>query len=447
MKRKFFILLATLFVSLVLFVSVFSAGRIFRMRGIFVPESTWTGGHPGSIIFDIGDSNSWFTSTIDESWYLSGFFWLWNVGWSTYNHDDASCRARIVCPSDILRNPNQLCPMDGCAWSQNAGWIVLSGSSIDSSSTGVYYNPITTLIEGFAWSRSLWWIPFYSEMGTPITTITQSGITADGLGVNFIWKIAIIGNIAWTRIYESAYQTVANIFSTTKHAEIMNSVHKNIALLSRNIDSVTLMDELSPFNFLVDKTADITFDFNRSWPTNKRTLVVVGHDIILDQEDINPNPESYQSRALVALKDFNWSGWNIIITDKVKRIYAFMYAEWTVFSGEKTVTWAVIPYVASGSWNIPTNQLYIKWMLISKNTVWWAQQVPSVCPVVINDCTIETSEIYDLDFFRSYDPNTPSQKSIPTTLIDSRLDRSSMVIQYDQWVLSDPPPWLDKVFQ
>lgn len=71
-------------------------------------------------------------------------------------------------------------------------------------------------------------------------------------------------------------------------------------------------------------------------------------------------------------------------------------------------------------------------MLISKNTVGGAQQTPSVCPVVINDCTATTSEIYDLDFFRTYDPNTPSQKSIPATLIDPRLDNSSMIIQYDQ---------------
>lgn len=78
---------------------------------------------------------------------MTGYFWLGNVGWSTYNHDEATCRARIVCPVDILRNPNQLCSMNGCAWSENAGWIVFSGSSIDPTSTGVYYNPQTALIE------------------------------------------------------------------------------------------------------------------------------------------------------------------------------------------------------------------------------------------------------------------------------------------------------------
>lgn len=88
----------------------------------------------------------------------------------------------------------------------------------------------------------------------------------------------------------------------------MNNIHKNVTLLSRNIDDATLADENSTFNFLVDKSGDITFDFDRAWPTNKRTLVVIGHDIILDQEDINPNPESFPTRALIALKDYYGSG-------------------------------------------------------------------------------------------------------------------------------------------
>ena len=140
----------------------------------------------------------------------------------------------------------------------------------------------------------------------------------------------------------------------------MNSVHKNVTLVSRNIDDVTLEDESSAFEFMVEKNADFIFDFNRSWPTTKRTIVTIGHDIVLDQEDINPNPESFPTRALIALKDYNGSGGNIVVTDKVKRIYAFIYAEGSLFSGEKSATGAIVPYVNSGSWNIPTNQLFIK---------------------------------------------------------------------------------------
>ncbi len=447
MKRKFFLVLSIIFIALTAFVSVFSAGRLFRIHGFFQPESTWTGGHPGLITLDIGTANSGYLATIDEAGYLSGAFWLWNVWWGLFSHYDGSCRAQIVCPLDILRNPNQLCLVHGCAWNQNAGWMILSGSSVWATYTWVYYNPQTALIEWFAWSRGLWWIPFYADMGTPITPTAQTGIVANALGINFIGKIAIIGNIAGTRIYESAYQTVANIFSTTKHAEIMNSVHKNVTLLSRNIDDVTLADETSAFDFMVVKTSDFIFDFGRAWPTNKRTVVTVWQDIILDQEDINPNPESFPTRALIALKDYNGSGWNILVTDKVKRVFAFIYAEGSLFSWEKSSTWAIVPYVNSGSWNIPNNQLYIQWMLISKNTVGWAQQTPSVCPVVVNDCIPGIAEIYDLDFFRTYDVNDVVQKSVPSTINDPRLNLSTMVIKYDSSVASDPPPGLNNVFQ
>ncbi len=447
MKRKFFIVFIIVLVTTTLFVSVFSAGRTFRIKWFFFPESTWTGWHPGLVTFDIWAANTGHVATIDEAWYLSWFFWLWNVWWGTFSHWVATCRPQIVCPTDILRNPNQYCVIHGCGWSQNSWWMIMSGTSIGGTYTGVYYNPQSALIEGFAWSRGLGWVPFYADMWSPVTPTTQTWISADGLGINFIWQIAIIGNIAGTRIYESAYQTVANIFSTTKHAEIMNSVHKNVTLLSRNIDDILLEDESSAFDFLVEKNDDFIFDFNRSWPANKRTIVTIGQDIVLDQEDINPNPESFPTRALISLKDYNGSWWNIVVTDKVKRIYAFIYAEWSLFSGEKSATWAIVPYVNSGSWNIPTNQLYIKGMLISKNTVWWAQQSPSVCPVVINDCTPSIAEIYDLDFFRTYDSNDPLQRSVPSSITDTRLNRSSMIIQYDQSILADSPPGLDHVFQ
>lgn len=105
------------------------------------------------MLFDIGTTNSGYTATRDQYGYLSGYFWLGNVGWSTFSQTDAGnvplCRVRVVCPSDILQNPHQACPLYGCAWSQNAGWTILSGSLIGATETGVYYNPSTGLIEGW----------------------------------------------------------------------------------------------------------------------------------------------------------------------------------------------------------------------------------------------------------------------------------------------------------
>jgi hypothetical protein len=129
----------------------------------------------------------------------------------------------------------------------------------------------------------------------------------------------------------------------------------------------------------------------------------------------------------------------------VKRIYAFVYAEWSIFSGEKTATWMLDTYVSRWVWEIPTNQLYIKWLLISKNTIGWAQQSTPVCPVVITDCTSSTAELYDLNFFRTYDSTDPTQKSLPYS--DVRLNKAPFVIEYDDSILSNMPPWLDSVLQ
>jgi hypothetical protein len=114
------------------------------------------------VTFDISDTvdpafsaNTGYLASIDGAGYLSGVFWLGNVGWTTFNHGDSTCVARIVCPDDVLTHPNQSCPVHGCVWSHNAGWIIMSGSNIGLGYTGVYYNPKSTLIEGFGWSQSL----------------------------------------------------------------------------------------------------------------------------------------------------------------------------------------------------------------------------------------------------------------------------------------------------
>jgi hypothetical protein len=68
----------------------------------------------------------------------------------------------------------------------------------------------------------------------------------------------------------------------------MNTINKNLSIMSRNISDSILSDELSGLDFLVTKSSDYIFDFNKAWPTNKRTIAVIGQDIILDQADINP---------------------------------------------------------------------------------------------------------------------------------------------------------------
>ena len=191
MNRK--ILLSILGASVFFFTLSYTVGleQFFRIRGYFDPLSSWTLGHPGRVTFDIGNSNSGSSSNVDVDGNLSGSFWLGNVGWGTFNHTTGEERPKILCSDEVFRNPGMTCPVSGYAWSQNAGWIILSGALIDGGS-GVYYNPATAHMEGFGFNAALGWIPFYAEASTPISATTQTGITLDGIGVNFIGKIAII---------------------------------------------------------------------------------------------------------------------------------------------------------------------------------------------------------------------------------------------------------------
>ncbi|GAB0174789.1 MAG: hypothetical protein HHAS10_06680 [Candidatus Altimarinota bacterium] len=445
MNRKLFLSIILIFSFAFLVLNTSSVGRFFRIRGDFLPDNTWNGGHPGRVLFDIGTSNSGYYAGIDVDGKLSGYFWLGNVGWSTFSHGDTTLPvARVMCPNNVFNDLSVTCPVDGFVWSQNSGWISLSGTWIGSSSGGVYYNPAESRLEGFAHSTALGWIPFYADTTTPIVSATQSGVLFNGVGLNFIGKIAIIGNIAGTRIYNIANQQVGYIFSIMSQAEMLNIIRKNIALITRNANPSDLTDQYSTkFDFLIHTGSDYDTSVGGwTWPAGKKSIIVMGNDVILGQTQIGLDTDS--NHAIIALKDSNGSGGNIIIKDLVGRIYSFLYAEGSIYSGEKVGS-QIIPYVGSGVWNIPGNQLYIKGSMISKNTIGGSLQSPPVCPVVIQNCSVADAQVYDFDYFRTYDSADITQKNVPYN--DSRFSNASVVIEFNQELNSKPPPGLQSIFQ
>lgn len=448
MNRKVLFAIITFFIFWLLSFTVIGAGQYFRVKGSFVPNDTWTAGHPGGVTFDIGTSYSGYSATIDTDGYLSGVFWTGMVGWVQLNHQVGGVeRARIVCPDTVFRDTTIVCPASGFAWSQNGWWIALSGSFINGGSW-VFYDPSQWMIQGFGHSSSLGYIPLYAYAWSPVDSgsTNQTGVTLDGVWVNFIGKIAVIGNIAGSRIYNMTNQNVGYVFSNISQAEILNTIRKNIAIVSRNVPLASLVSGVW-VNFIYQKWQAYDYDtsFGWIWPAGKRSIVVEGRDIILNQNTIG-DPSVTQPRAIIALKDTNGNGGNVIITKNVNRIYSFIYAEGSVYSGEKpNTTDPITSYISSGAWNIPAQQIYIKWWLISKNTIGWALQNPSVCPVVINNCTTILSQVYDLNYFRTYDYTDPNQISVPFN--DVRFAKSSMVIDFNSAVATDPPPGLESVIQ
>lgn len=449
MNRKFFFLLVFLVPFLLLFIEASGVGRFFRIHGDFMPSSSWSGGYPWRALFDIGNTNSGYQAGIDADGYLSGYFWLGNVGWWVFNHTGSYTlpRAHVLCENSVFNDPTITCPVDGYAWTQNAGWIALSWSWIWTTySSWVYYNPASGRLEWFWHSQALWWVPFYAEASTPVSSggMSQSGILFHWVGLNFIGKIAIIGNAAGTKIFNVANQQIGFTFDSIHQAEILNNIRKNIAGITRNVDTSLLSDPFSSFpDFLYIKDSDLDTRWGGwTWPASKKTIIVIWWDVILDPATIWL--DTVTDRAMIVLKNESGSGGNIIITENVGRIYGFLYAEGSLYSGEKTATWEILPYIDKWAWNIPGNQLYIKWAIISKNTIWWSLQTPPTCPVVINNCTLADAQHYDLNYFRTYDPSDSTQKNVPYN--DPRFNAASTIIEYNPLLSESPPPALENIF-
>lgn len=455
MKGKIFFIV---FISFFIVGSLFAINTVpFSFKGVFFLQNGWSGiagvspigGYPGRVDFGTG----W--GEIYPDWVLSGSFWIGNAGWVSFSHGVSSSGARINCPTTIWNDSTQLCPVSWSAWSQNAGWIVFGSGEIGTGS-GAYFDPNTGNLAGYGWNKSLGWIPLWTWLsGSTVPDNTTVSDPLDGVPINFVSRIAIVGNIAGSRVFSVENNTIVNqdvwySYKTVDHPSILNMLRRNIALMSRNISATDLVDINSPHEFIIKKDSanpDFRIEFNELIPyltAWKRSIIVIWWDIILNQTEINSTSWSAKNIALIAIKDELGNGWNIVIWDNVKRIYAYMYAEWTVYSWEKAnASSPIVPYSQAWVWHIPKWQLYIRWLVASKNTIGGSQQKPTpVCPVLIVGCSAASSYAYDWDYFRTYNVLDPLQRSLPAERSTvPKLQNATMIIEYDSQILVDPPPW------
>ena len=225
-------------------------------------------------------------------------------------------------------------------------------------------------------------------------------------------------------------------------------IRKNISLMTRNVSDTSIS---APFDFVILNNQDLRLDPAILTPyitAGKRSLIVIGWDIILNDVDINAGTDAVawakSPIALIALKGASGKWGNIIVSDDVKRIYAYLYAEGTLFSGIKPAA-TINSYTQVGYFNIPQNQLYIRGFVVSKNTIGWSQQKPTaICPALVTGCNQANVYDYDWDNFRTYDPlQIATQGSLPVERSGvERLKNAAMIIEYDSRILTDPPPGL-----
>jgi len=114
------------------------------------------------------------------------------------------------------------------------------------------------------------------------------------------------------------------------------------------------------------------------------------------------NPDGF-TRWTLSLSNIITSRWFIFIDPKITNIDAFIYAQWSLLSydGHKIFNWS---NTMDTDINI-YNQLYIRWGIISSNTIWWSR-LPDTnskkCPWFVKDCNTNIAQAFDLVYLRRY---------------------------------------------
>ena len=291
----------------------------------------------------------------------------------------------------------------------------------------------------------------------------------------------MIGNIAGTKVFEVVNQNryvnqnVGFTYSTVQHAPLINEIRGNVARLTRNVSPnahITIPNTSQQSTFLYNSDKDYCFDSPTGTGCNAlpntqilrfdspsanyrdvETIIVQGRDVVINADfnnSGNENPEvpsANRMKTIIALKDSSGNGGNVYITRNVKKIYAYIVAEGSVFSGEKKTDGAADIYVENGEFHIPQRQLYINGLVVSKNTIGGVGK-DSACPILTLECSLGTKKprIYDMSCFRTYDPKKPEQNAIPQARknLESRIKNATLVIDYNNNILLNPPIGIKK---
>lgn len=128
-----------------------------------------------------------------------------------------------------------------------------------------------------------------------------------------------------------------------------------------------------------------------AWPSNTDTIIVNWGDIIIDKDIFK---ENWKTKIIIAMKKDDWTKWNIWIKYWVSFIGA------TLITNRSIISWDWTTYY-SDTW-VADNQLFIKWSILSYNTIGWSSSANPKCPFYVSLCNETTSKRYDLNNFRNF---------------------------------------------
>jgi len=228
-------------------------------------------------------------------------------------------------------------------------------------------------------------------------------------------RLRVIG-LATSQNFESfdaAQLSEVRVFGNISKTELRTLIQRNIQTLVRNISPATWSHTISSTQ-LAESIWGVVNGANRLqnnkvlyfgrnngenitvqwWVLNagsNKTLVVEWANVY-----INWDIQWTGVLGIIALQK-NGRGGNIYIDPTVTDIHAFLYADRSVIS-----------YNGSAELDGSTpdtqlaNQLYIKWVLFSENTIWWSVSNPLKCPFYTSCSGVREARKYDLNYLRRY---------------------------------------------
>ena len=309
-------------------------------------------------------------------------------------------------------------------WAANSEyfwWVSFNHNSIPGWRNSVYIcipqdindtNTPNAFLQGFSYSPHIWyqWLEWIQVASTVeggmndadsrrlrVIGIATSSNPEDALWDQFVSDVRVFWNISKVELRALMQRNVQNMVRNLTPQGTANLSITSAQLSSQSWGSTITWANRISNNEVLYVWRDSGELVNLQWwslaSNSNKTLVVEGANIYISW-DIRWDGILW----IIALhKNGQW--WNIYVDPSVTDIHAFLYADRSIIS----YNWSELDGSTVDSQL--ANQLYIKWVLFSENTIWWSVRNPVVCPFYITSSQCSTREQamkYDLNFLRRY---------------------------------------------
>ena len=278
-------------------------------------------------------------------------------------------------------------------------------------------------------SYIMWWKTVNSYLSTLENWDDRTPISIENSSWDvFIW-VQVIWTLQWWWKSEFTWQD-ANFYDISK-SETRTVIRKNAFTQIKNMTN----------GQIINWVKYVVWDINLSWEISwYETLIVKDWNVIINW-DLN---NSWKKLWIIVLKDsyninsdYNWK-WNVYVNQNVSKINAVIYADgWFISSNS---SW--IPYLSDNITRTSElkKQLYMKWSLFTRNTIWWAilawwdYILPGWSKIAWVDANFDKAMIYDLNYIRRW-----KQNCLESSPWVCKYNKWAFVIEYDSKIQTDPP--------